>query len=387
MRRRPDANEASFLGAAPLFRLGCGNWNEGRKSSHLASAVAFVALTWLPLLVLATCEGPAAAAAFLLRTSDHLRMLVGGPSAILAAPVVGVVLGRVAHHFVEAGIVRPPQAASFLGLQKTVAAMSEGRFARVAALLIAYGGAMLHDANGDWTRSPTLATLLHSHAKDAWYLWISRPLLDFVLLRWLWRLVAWTTFLFRTSRLPLALSASHPDRAGGLGFLAQAQASFALVAFVFSVVWTAGWRDRLAAHLTTTDALKTSLPIFAVALMGLFVGPSIVFVPKLFVLKQRASLAYDRLGIAVCRRFEQRWLGDESERQPDGDEALLATSDISSLADLQTAVGTTRALFPFPTSKTALASLAVGIALPMVPLVNLVVPLRDLVERALLPLL
>jgi hypothetical protein len=69
-----------------------------------------------------------------------------------------------------------------------------------------------------------------------WYLAVSRPLFLFLALRWVWRGSLWTGFLFRVSRLPLALMPTHPDLAGGLGFLPICQASFASVVLALSVV-------------------------------------------------------------------------------------------------------------------------------------------------------
>ena len=48
---------------------------------------------------------------------------------------------------------------------------------------------------------------------------MSIPIFQFLTLRWLYRLLLWFLFLWRVSRLDLRLAPSHPDRAGGLGFL------------------------------------------------------------------------------------------------------------------------------------------------------------------------
>ena len=52
-----------------------------------------------------------------------------------------------------------------------------------------------------------------------WHTCISLPILYYFLLRWLRIFVIWSHFLFRVSRLDLELTPTHPDRAGGLGFL------------------------------------------------------------------------------------------------------------------------------------------------------------------------
>src|SRR3954462_3622276 len=51
------------------------------------------------------------------------------------------------------------------------------------------------------------------------YRYVSLPLFQFILLRWYFRLFIWYRFLWKVSRLKLNLIPTHPDGAGGLGFL------------------------------------------------------------------------------------------------------------------------------------------------------------------------
>lgn len=52
-----------------------------------------------------------------------------------------------------------------------------------------------------------------------WLTWVSNPIMQFLLLRWYLRIFIWARFLWRVSRIDLALLPTHPDRNGGLGFL------------------------------------------------------------------------------------------------------------------------------------------------------------------------
>jgi len=54
-----------------------------------------------------------------------------------------------------------------------------------------------------------------------WYLFVSRPVFQFILLRWYFRLFIWIRFLWQISRLKLNLIPTHADRAAGLGFVGQ----------------------------------------------------------------------------------------------------------------------------------------------------------------------
>src|SRR5262249_57620149 len=54
-----------------------------------------------------------------------------------------------------------------------------------------------------------------------WYGCLSLPLFQFILLRWYFRLFVSPRFLLQVPRVDLSLVPTHPDRAGGLGFLTQ----------------------------------------------------------------------------------------------------------------------------------------------------------------------
>jgi hypothetical protein len=60
---------------------------------------------------------------------------------------------------------------------------------------------------------------LHLSPAGLWYQFVAIPLVQFFLLRWLWRLAIWTMFLWDVSRLRLNLLATHTNMAAGLGFL------------------------------------------------------------------------------------------------------------------------------------------------------------------------
>src|SRR5262249_23521063 len=54
-----------------------------------------------------------------------------------------------------------------------------------------------------------------------WYVFISIPILQFILLRWYVRFFIWFRFLWQVSKIDLNLIPTHPDRAAGLAFLGK----------------------------------------------------------------------------------------------------------------------------------------------------------------------
>ncbi len=68
-----------------------------------------------------------------------------------------------------------------------------------------------------------------------WLTGFCTPLFQFLVLRWLWRPFLWFQFLARVRRLDLQLFPTHPDEAGGLGFIGKAQRFFGILLFAFSI--------------------------------------------------------------------------------------------------------------------------------------------------------
>src|SRR4029077_18058284 len=59
-----------------------------------------------------------------------------------------------------------------------------------------------------------------------WYVFVSIPILQFLLLRWYLRLFIWFRFLWQVSRINLNLFPTHPDRCAGLAFLGKSAYGF-----------------------------------------------------------------------------------------------------------------------------------------------------------------
>ena len=71
------------------------------------------------------------------------------------------------------------------------------------------------------------------------------PIFQFLLVRWYFRLFIWTRFLWQVSRIELQLIPTHPDRAGGLGFLANIVYAFAPFLVAHGVLLAGLIADRI----------------------------------------------------------------------------------------------------------------------------------------------
>src|SRR5512135_1621175 len=197
-----------------------------------------------------------------------------------------------------------------------------------------------------------------------WYQFVSIPITQFLLLRWIWRLVIWWRFLGQVSRLDLNLVPTHPDRSCGLGFLDAIV--FAMAPFLLSqtcqlsghlanrILWEG---SRLPDHYVEIGVMLGFLVVIAL-------GPLCAFTPCLLRAKILGKLRYGRLASEYVIDFDRKWIGGA---RPPG-ETLIGTADIQSLADLANSYSVVQSIIPVPFGKGSLAGLVAVTVLPLLPL-------------------
>jgi hypothetical protein len=210
-----------------------------------------------------------------------------------------------------------------------------------------------------------------------WYWGVCMTLSRFLILRWLWRLALWTFFLWRVSRLDLRLVPTHPDRAGGLGYLEFVHNGFAPLILAVSAIQSATLAEDIASGRMIFDAIYPTVAFVLIADAVLFLGPLFIFSPKLRRCRIKGLRDYGALGERYVKAFENKWLG----AGPAPKESLLGTPDIQSLADLSTSVDIVHDMRTAPISVDMLIYLAGAALLPLLPLALFKYPLADLLER------
>jgi hypothetical protein len=215
-----------------------------------------------------------------------------------------------------------------------------------------------------------------------WYVYVSIPMFQFLLFRWYFRLFVWFLFLRRVSRLPLHLMPTHPDRAGGLGFLGLGVHAFVPVILAQSVVLSAVIGTRILFHGKTLMAFQYEIVAFVVLELLLVLGPPCVFMKSLLELKRRGRREYGVLAARYTTEFHQKWI----EGTPPASEPLLGSADIQSLADLANSYTIVNELKPAPLSKDTIGQVIGAVAVPLLPLALTIVP-ADQIIKGLLGLL
>src|SRR5262249_10142960 len=156
------------------------------------------------------------------------------------------------------------------------------------------------------------------------------PAFQFILLRWYFRILIWARFLWQVSRLELALIPTHPDRLGGLGFLANTAFAFIPLLMAHGAMLAGLLANRIFHVGDKLTDFKIALAALVIFLLALVIGPLLAFAPRLAQAKRKGNREYGTLAERYVREFDAKWV--RGGVAPD--EALVGSADIQSLADL-----------------------------------------------------
>jgi hypothetical protein len=210
-----------------------------------------------------------------------------------------------------------------------------------------------------------------------WYGYVSVPIFQFLLMRWYFRLFIWTRFLFQVSRLNLSLIPTHPDRVGGLGFLSGTVFAFAPLAVAHGGLLAGYIASRVFYLGALLPQFKIEIAVLVVFLLGMVLGPLLLFTPQLAEAKRKGNREYGTLAERYVREFDAKWLRGGA---PSG-EQLVGSGDIQSLADLSNSFEVVRSMNIAPITKDAILRLVVATLAPITPLALTMMPLEELVKR------
>ena len=212
-----------------------------------------------------------------------------------------------------------------------------------------------------------------------WLGCVSLPIFQFLLLRWYFRLVIWARFLWQVSRLELRFMPMHPDRCGGLSFLAMVSQAFAPVLVAQGVVLAGSIANKIFFAGAKLPAFKLEIIGLVTVMVFAILGPMLVFLPHLAAARRAGLREFGVLASRYVREFDRKWLRGGAP----ADESLLGSGDIQSLADLGNSYAVVNEMRLTPFTLRNLLQLAAITLLPIAPLLLTMIPLEELLERLL----
>jgi hypothetical protein len=207
-----------------------------------------------------------------------------------------------------------------------------------------------------------------------WFLYVARPIHLALLVAWFWRIVLVWSLFRRIAKLDLSLVPTHPDRAGGLGFLAQVPKIFAPVVLALGAVLAARWAHDIVYHDVHVKDLRMQMGAFVVVAVALFSSPLLAFVPLMVKTKRQSLLDYAGLVGRHGRLVRDRWIAG---KRLDNDE-LLNAPELGPIADTGPAYDAVAAMQVLLIGKATVVPLLAAAALPLIPVLAIEIPITQI---------
>ena len=341
-------------------------------------------VAWLPLLLLATFSSSGAHVgrlSFLHDVEVQVRFLIALPILIAAELVVHLRLRPVVRRFGERRIVLLQDLPRFDTAIESAGRLRDSIPIECGLLLFVYtvglwvwNGRVGLDTE-TWYAMP--GGRWHLTPAGFWYVFISIPILQFILLRWYLRLFIWFRFLWHVSRINLHLIPTHPDRCAGLAFLGKSAYAFGPILFAQGVMLAGVVASRVLYRGESLQSFKLQAGGFVTFFVLAILGPLLMFTPQMIRAKRKGLADYGLLAQRYVDSFEQKWILED----PSSSGELLGAADIQSLADLGNSYAMVREMRSVPFGLDDISRLAAATAAPLLPLLLTVFSPEELIMR------
>jgi len=383
-----DPPHFSFVLGGPLFQLLHRTRLSDDALELLHRRIVVISLfAWLPLLVLSTLSGQlfggSVAVPFLRDVEVHVKFLVAMPLLIAAELVVHRRMRFLVKQFLERQLIPENAMIRFNAAIASAFRLRNSVLAEVLLIAFVYIVGILilwrhYTAlnTATWYAIPSVEGSKLSFA-GMWYGYVSLPIFQFLLFRWYFRLSVWARFLWQVSRIKLSLVPTHPDRTGGLGFLAKTVYAFSLLAVAHGALIAGQFANRIFHLGASLPEFKMEVAVLLVFILCIVIGPLLVFGTQLAQAKRTGGREYDTLAQRYVREFDAKWLRGGAP----ADEPFVGSGDIQSLADLGNSLEVVRSMRIVPVTKEAILQLAAATVAPIVPLALTMMPLGELLKK------
>jgi hypothetical protein len=354
------------------------------KNSTLRKLLFYASVMWIPLLALSAFKGllwgNTVEMPFLKDFATHIRFLIVIPLFAVAEVVVDRQVKRSMAQFGRSGLLTEDATVKFEQAKLKADRMSESYLAEVIILALITAIVVLRISSN----SIGLTTWMFPESDNPsalsfagyWAAFISFPVFQFLLFRWLWSWLIWLSLLNRVSKVGLRIIPQHPDKSGGLGFLGESPLPFGIFTTALSIHFSA----ILAEHVLFQGVnLKEYIPLiiaFSLLCVLINVMPLLTFIKLLREARKRGINDYHALIAEHHLRFNDKWIAHRTEN----DSELLGHPDISSSTDIQVIYESVKNMTIFPFNiKTMLSALLISL-LPLLLVFALQYPVLDILK-------
>jgi hypothetical protein len=351
-------------------------------------AFVLAMVAWFPLLLLLWLSERSelnAAVPFISDLQTHVRLLFCLPLMVLGERFFDVRIKSAVRQFVDRNIVTGKERFRFDAIIDSTHRLRDSFWPEILLLAGVYSiGHWLWVAKyalqiSSWSANVVDGSVQYTPA-GYWLAFVSVPLFQFLMLRWVWRILLWYQFLFRVRFLPLHLNLFHPDKAAGLGFLATTGMAFAPFLVSQSAVLAGVFGNRILYAGMRLPDFKVEIATTVVLLTGIAIVPLVIFAGPLDEAKRQAGREFGVLASAYTDAFHRKWI---RRGVPTTLEGIVGAEDFQALADLGNSYFYIREMRHFPFTKAHVARLAMIVGLPFAPLTLTMISVNEIIGRTL----
>lgn len=344
-------------------------------------------MCWLPMAIWAAVNHRVLAGVaqepLLSHFGIHVRCLVAIPLLLLAEALAQGVAPRLFPYFVASGLVPPDCRDRFREILRDIVRLRDRWLPWIVILGVAFALSTIDSFRQDihevsWAASGAPGGLKLGFG-GWWYLLVVRPLYVCLILTWVWRLILLAMLFRRLAGLPLSLVPTHPDRAGGLGFVERFAVVFSPVLLAHSAVLSASWAHSVIYHDIKITALRGEMIVAAVLLVVVFALPYLSFATTLGRAKRQAEMEYGVLAGRHGRLVREKWILGKQV----GDAPVLDAPELGPVADMVGLYQAVADMRGVPLGKRGLAMIVLPVVVPMLLVAAIQVPVKDLLMKVL----
>jgi len=372
----PIDNEPPLRWLRRLHLVPADGLGAGRRALFMAL------LSWLPIAAWALLTDrrtdTSAGESLLHHYGVHVRCLIVIPLLILAEPMLQRKLKSIAAKLAQTALADPPMRERFDAATVGVVRLWDASLPWVLAIGVAIAWSLL-DRPHEY--EDALSWAIDGRGALGfggwWFGYVVRPIFLVLLLGWLWRILLVGWWFWRIGKLDLSLVPTHPDRTGGIAFVAKLPSAFALVSLALSAQMASRWAHEILHHAASLAAYRQPVILFLVLWTLLLLLPLFGLMPALNRVRRRSVAEYSELVGEQGRLVHRRWI----EGAQVGAEPILDAPEIGPVADAAAMYEAVKKMRRAPISKTSLVGIIVPLAVPLVLTAALQIPLKELLLK------
>lgn len=361
-----------------LAKMGLSNKS---LESNRRRIIVICLLAWLPLLLFSFLT-QTRFREFIYDISTHTRLLISLALLLYAEVIANERFQIVIQQFVKCHIISAHDLPLYQ--KKILSALKLSRSTLVEILLIIFvitGGRYISNQVMPYNVLSWYAIKVNNSVNltlsGYWYVFVSLPIFQFIMLRWYYRLLIWFRLLWQISRMKLQLNSLHPDRVGGIGFLINSvygletflmAHSFLLAGIIFNAIFNSNailW--QFTHEIMTWLFILVSIPLM----------PLFFFMSQLAQTKRNGTNEYDVFANQYVTAFKNKWLIQKTDDQ------LLGSPDIQSLADLSNSYNVSAQMNLIPLERRTAVFILLFTSLPFLPLILTIIPFEKILTQVI----